>query len=340
MSRAPRLHVRGAMYHVTLRGSNRQNIFFSHADMQLMSNRINAERVRYIKLGVGGDWAEECIHGDRIRIGFWTDTYFDLCVNREWDRLAAVYRDEKEKSKRTASRFVGEVRAFFEDVGRTMWITFHNRKMYWTFLDPNAVPHRASGEGTVRVALPWSCRSLGGAELWMVELSGGLTKTAAYRGTSCEVEDPDYVIRRVNDEQRTETLDAKRAVAELEGILVRLMRLLTPPDFELLVDLIFSASGWRRRGVLGGPQDTVDIELELPSTGDRAFVQVKSSTNQNEFLAYAEAAERSGIERMFFAYHSGSAHSEDSRIKILGPDELARMTIEAGLVSWLMKKAG
>jgi REP element-mobilizing transposase RayT len=36
MPRALRLHVPGAMYHVTLRGNHRQNIFFSPADRQLM----------------------------------------------------------------------------------------------------------------------------------------------------------------------------------------------------------------------------------------------------------------------------------------------------------------
>src|SRR3954447_17104786 len=38
MPRALRLHVPGAMYHVTLRGNHRQNIFFSPADRQLMSD--------------------------------------------------------------------------------------------------------------------------------------------------------------------------------------------------------------------------------------------------------------------------------------------------------------
>lgn len=37
MPRAPRLHVPGALYHVTLRGNHRQNIFFCPADRQLMS---------------------------------------------------------------------------------------------------------------------------------------------------------------------------------------------------------------------------------------------------------------------------------------------------------------
>lgn len=305
-----------------------------------MGKRVDPKRVRYIKLGEGGAWAADCIQNSTIRVGFWTDDYYDLCMNGQWEELAAAYRNEKGRSKGTASRFSGEVRAFYQDDGSTLWVTFHDRKMYWTFIDPSSTPRPANGEGTFRATQPWTCQSIGGTTLWMVELSGGLTKTAAYRGTSCEVEDPDYVIRRVNDEKRAENIEAVRIVAELENVVVRLMSLLTPPDFELLVDLMFSASGWRRRGVVGGPQGTVDIELELPSTGDRAFIQVKSSTTQADFSAYEQAMERMGVERMFFAYHTGTVHSEAPRITLLGPQRLARMVIDAGLVSWLMKKVG
>jgi hypothetical protein len=42
----------------------------------------------------------------------------------------------------------------------------------------------------------------------------------------------------------------------------------------MLVDLVFANSGWRRIGRVGKTQKTVDIELMLPTTGERAFVQV------------------------------------------------------------------
>jgi hypothetical protein len=56
---------------------------------------------------------------------------------------------------------------------------------------------------------------------------------------------------------------------------LEMMRLLEPRDFETLVDLMFSTSGWRR-GIIGNTQKTLDLDLLLPSTGERAFVQVKS----------------------------------------------------------------
>ncbi len=60
--------------------------------------------------------------------------------------------------------------------------------------------------------------------------------------------------------------------------IVNLLRLLRPQDFEILVDLVFYTSGWRRQGVVGKTQKDIDLSLLLPSTGERACVQVKSRT--------------------------------------------------------------
>ena len=54
------------------------------------------------------------------------------------------------------------------------------------------------------------------------------------------------------------------------------------------MDLVFTSSGWRRLGVVGKTQKTLDLSLELPSTGERAFVQVKSRTDSKELADYIE----------------------------------------------------
>ena len=47
--------------------------------------------------------------------------------------------------------------------------------------------------------------------------------------------------------------------------------------------------------------------------------------------------------RMFFVYHSGEDASggietEDERVIVIGPEKLAEMVIDAGLVTWLTRK--
>ncbi len=118
-----------------------------------------------------------------------------------------------------------------------------------------------------------------------------------------------------------------------------MIKLLGPKDFETLVDLIFSISGWRRQGIVGKTQKTLDLDLSLPSTGERAFVQVKSKTTSAELVEYVESLnELDSFNRMFFVYHSGEAETDDERVIVIGPDKLSEMAVDAGLVTWLIRK--
>src|ERR1700751_5125927 len=107
------------------------------------------------------------------------------------------------------------------------------------------------------------------------------------------------------------------------------MTLLQPFDFELLVDLVFSTSGWRRQGIVGKTQKTLDLDLTLPSTGERAFVQVKSKTTSAELAEYVGGLDDLGpYDRMFYVYHSGEAHTTDERVVIINPERLAELAFD------------
>jgi hypothetical protein len=124
----------------------------------------------------------------------------------------------------------------------------------------------------------------------------------------------------------------------MKAATLNLIRLLEPRDFELLVDLVFSTSGWRRVGVVGGTQETLDMDLVLPSTGDHAFVQVKSDTSSAELAEHIEQID-DDHQPMFYVWHSGDVKPpEDKRVKLVGPDDLPRLVMDAGLVSWLIDK--
>jgi hypothetical protein len=115
--------------------------------------------------------------------------------------------------------------------------------------------------------------------------------------------------------------------------------LLGPRDFETLVDLVFSTSGWRRQGSVGKAQKTLDLDLTLPSTGERAFVQVKSKTTSSELDEYVGKLDEFGpYDRMFYVYHSGAAETDDDRVTVVGPEKLAELVLDAGLTNWLIRK--
>ena len=170
-------------------------------------------------------------------------------------------------------------------------------------------------------------------------LSGALTKLAAYRGTSCDVDVAEYVVRRINGQKTPEVERAIVAFEEMKASVLGMIRLLGPKDFETLVDLVFSISGWRRQGIVGKAQKTLDLDLFLPSTGERAFVQIKSRTSSAELANYVRMFdELDSFNRMFFVYHSGKAETDDERVIVIGPEKLAEMAVDAGLVMWLIRK--
>ncbi|UHQ23067.1 hypothetical protein LVB77_20875 [Lysobacter sp. 5GHs7-4] len=126
---------------------------------------------------------------------------------------------------------------------------------------------------------------------------------------------------------------------ELIDSLVPLIQRLGPRDFEVLVELIFGSSGWRRIDSTGGTRKLLDLDLELPSTGERAFVQVKAKTTQSEFEAYAQQGKDGVFNRMFYAYHTGAVTTDDEAITVIEASRLARMTLDAGLTDWVIRKA-
>lgn len=175
----------------------------------------------------------------------------------------------------------------------------------------------------------------------MNAISGRLTRTAAYRKTTCRIVDAaPYLLARLNDETEPEVAALIAARGGLSDALVKVIQRLTWQDFELLVDLVFSASGWRRTGAVGGAQKTVDIELELPSTGERAFVQVKSATTAVEFAGYRGEMATRPEGRMFYAYHTGGigAEATGDNITVIGPERIAEMTLNAGLLDWVIRR--
>lgn len=302
--------------------------------------KITPIRVRYIKLGRGGRWEKECLESGVIRIGFGSARghRFELCQSGRWDALFESFLAEG-KDKGTANRFTNELRLFFEDDGSVLWITFVGERLYWGMVGRDTPTPHPDGDGVWRpVYGGWRRTDLNGEELTKDRLSGALTKLAAYRGTSCEVDVSDYVIRRINGEKSPEVERALAASEEMKAAAIPLMKLLGPRDFELLVDLVFTTSGWRRVGVVGKTQKTLDLDLILPSTRERAFVQVKSETTTAELDEYVAKMEGGPYDRMFYVFHSGKAETDDPRVTVIGPEELAELVIEAGLVSWLIRK--
>lgn len=302
-----------------------------------MSTKITAERVRYIKLGSRGDKEAWCFSNNFIYIGFGSDKHFPLCINNDWDGLIGAYRAEG-RSKPTQAR--NQVKTFFDDDGSILWVTFSGQKMWWAFVDPSQTPQAIDGGSTRLVRGTWNDKDICGRELAIERISGHLSQLVGYRATSCNVKDIDYVLRLINDEPDSDAITAQAQIIALKSTILKLIQKLQPADFELLVDILFTQSGWRRFSPLGETQKTIDMAVILPTTGERAIIQVKSRAEQRdldeEYMPAFRQMQQFG--KMFFVYHSGYITSDNPAIRLIGPDDISDLVINSGLMMWVVDR--
>jgi hypothetical protein len=269
------------------------------------NKKLNPSKALYIKLGKAGSWEKESLDSGILRFGY-GETPFAEAIAGNWKAVLKVWRGLREDAG-AATRDVTQIRNFFEAGEDVLWITFYGSLLWWCFAKSGVRQHQ-DGEGTYRETVDgWHNSDINGERLSTERLSGNLLKVQAFRGTICDVSAFDYLKRKINGERQPEVDEAINAENQMVQKIIPLMRLLTWQDFELLVDLVFANSGWRRVGQLGRTQKTVDIELVLPTTKERAFVQIKSSVGKSDLTAYRELLGKYGtFNRMFFVWHSGS----------------------------------
>jgi hypothetical protein len=306
--------------------------------MDVQPSAVTASRSYYIKLGRGGDWEAESLRDGVLRFGY-REAPHDHCMRGDWQAVWEAMKLVRGDAG-AATRDVNQIRAYYEANDQSIFITFVGGLLYWARptgpveLLEDRSHRRATVDG-------WHNTSIGGSLLSADRLSGRLLKVQMFRGTICDVQAADYLLRKLSDQLSPEVAAAEEAERALVTAIVGLMRLLTWQDFELLVDLVFSTSGWRRVSQIGRTQKTVDLELILPSTAERAFVQVKSHATPAALNDYvSRLAQVEAYDRMFFVWHTGELPEggQPTGVILLGPQKLARMVLDAGLSSWLREK--
>lgn len=298
--------------------------------------RIEADAAYFIKLGQRGAWEAECLGEGTLRFGYNEASHQD-CLDGAWDRVLDFWTNFR-GDRGTAQRDLNQIRVFYEAGPEALWITFHGGLLYWCRAQPGVTLDAETGNKLRRTVDGWRSTSLGGKPLRTEGLSGALTRVQGFRGTICAVGQLSYLLNRLNDELPPAVAAAEEAREAYLATIRDLIGLLTWQDFELLVDLVFTSSGWRRLGAVGATQKTVDLELEQPTTGEIAFVQVKSRATTATLLDYIERFEVSEkYQRMFFAWHEGRVEPPAAidGVTLLDRARLAEMTLDAGLAGWL-----
>jgi hypothetical protein len=302
---------------------------------------ISAPQAYYIKLGEGGTWEADCLNGGYMRVGF-NEIPHELCLANNWAKVKTLF---KEKKKGTDTRYATELERFYTSSPEILWITFSDRKLLWGFAEGKAYEVRED-LGTYKqrkIKGGWRDKDIKGTALDIGRISSRLTQVRGYMGTICEVKELEYLCRKINGEELGIVQNAKAGRENLLNALVPLIQHLTWADFEILVDMVFTAGGWRRIGAVGKTEKDIDLELQQPVTRELVMVQVKSKCSPQTIRDISvNNLGKDQYKQIFVVTHSFDGKRPDGideRIKIIDVERLAPLVLNAGLADWLIEKS-
>jgi hypothetical protein len=296
----------------------------------------------YIKLGRGGEWENDSIETGKLRLGWRQQSVEDIDAGR-WERIEEQLRS-KDQGKRVAATTsdLNALKTIAESGGADIWITFHKAKLWWTRLASGPVEQDSISKFR-RTAESWCDHAANGRLLVVNSLPGKISQLQGFRATVCRVSYSD-LLRRILNGTRSPLATAIRDHQDrLARHLTKAIKELHWKDFETLVDLVFRAAGWVRVSVLGQQEKAYDLVLRESITGKQYVVQVKSRAGLADLEATIASFSPKDFQLVFFVVHSPNpdlqgATDLPSHIKIVPPELLGRLAMDAGLVEWLADK--
>lgn len=313
--------------------------------IRLTAEQLGEMQFRYIKLGPNGRWSARAIEEQVLFLGH-KEVPHDLALGRDKQQIATLLQGIG-RSAGKANDFAREIVDFYTLGADTVWITFHNGRLWWAIADSEVIwvgEDEERGARKRRLLFPWRDTDLKGEVLIQQQLSSLLTKVSAYRQTICKIANPDYLRCKLAGSDDPDTMRAEQALQALTDAAGTLITKLHEDDFETLVGMLLERQGYHRVSRLGGTQKDVDMIVEQPFTGETVFVQVKSSTSQavlDDYISRFDATP--GTSRMILAVHTANGKLTTANrpdITLWDRTTLAKAAVNAGLVQWLISRAG
>jgi hypothetical protein len=311
--------------------------------------QATADDVRYIKLGKGNAWWPLALKTNTLRLGF-RQFDFQLCASGDWKAARHAYAREMPglgAGKVTSAK--NQVKQFFKQPESALWFTLADEDVWWCFAEPTVIDifdgdienERQTGARLRKVIGTWQNTDVNGRRIRQDSITTKITKVMSYKETICRPDGRADLLRVIRCQPSKGHARTTETLGQLTHHVGDLLDQLQWDDFELLIDLIFSSSGWRRISPVGGIQKFKDMALMLPTTGEKCAVQVKTQTTRSFFEEYVQQFKNNtGYSRMFFAYHTpaDAFKNSDPLINVWSRYEIAKQVIRAGLVEWLLER--
>lgn len=232
-----------------------------------------------------------------------------------------------------------------------VFITFHKGLLHWCNLDDSPVEEDLTSKFR-KTKNGWSCKSLNDSTkaLSSNDISGRISKTQAFQGTLCRYKDTEkdneveIINRIINGSQNPNVEKIKKFKYEISKLTIELLQHLHWKDCEILSDLIFIQSGWRRVSMQGGSMEFTDMEYFDPINNEKYAVQIKSGASKKDFEKYEKDFSNRGFRKLFFVVFNpdislANLKTERSEVEILSGDKLAALIFDLGLLEWVLKKS-
>ncbi len=300
--------------------------------------------VRYVKNGEGGKWWKTAKANGQVHLG-WREIPGAPLQAADMASIESMIRTAF-GSKPGATQDFNALRTLLDHPSQHVWITFQDGCMWWCTLrdgietNPD-IESSERGHFWLTCESPWSNHSIGNARhLVTTELPGIVTTTLGYQATVCEPKGWKEILRILRNEVDEDARVAALARQNYEAAVSKLVARLRPKDFEILIDLILSRTGWARLGKVGCPTEGIDIEVENITSDEIAFVQVKSAATQAVLDEYISRFNdrRDRYSRMIFAVHSPKGiltSPANQLVSIWTGKEIARRVVKLGLGDWV-----
>lgn len=305
--------------------------------------KIHPSDARYIKLGLGGIFEQECIRQRRtIRLDY-RGVPHDLCAAQDWEGVRQWFITVRGSDIGAATRHRDQIKDFYEAPEDMLWVTFYQNQLWWCQAQAK-VHFLPDGTKERNTLTGWHNIDITGEPLSVAHLNGKLTSMQGFRGTICKVSQFPYLVRKINGETAPDeqaALDVRQALTEA---LAPIIQKLHWKEFELLVDLIFRQAGWQRLSTVGGEQKTLDLDLWSPIANENYLVQIKSKASRQEFEMFQQnVQEGEQYTRCYFVVHSPEGGLEQAQgtdfYKLWLTQDIADLVVRYGLADWVITKA-